>query len=78
MDELSLFLPLEHSVSDFTRLESLPEADLVLSCAGMPYVPREDFQGFWELILVSLRPGVSWRRTFSAIAMNGQKGPGRI
>lgn len=44
-------------IADLETLTALPAADLVLSCATLPFVRREAFEPLWTLIRGSLRPG---------------------
>jgi trans-aconitate methyltransferase len=44
-------------IADLETLEELPAADLVLSCATLPFVRREAFAPLWALIRASLQPG---------------------
>lgn len=50
-----------HAVSpatlDLETLESLPAADLILSCATLPFVRREAFDRLWAIVRDALRPG---------------------
>ena len=55
--ELGQVLPITHSTIDLAQITALPSADLVLSCATLPFVRREAFPTLWSIIRESLRPG---------------------
>ena len=44
-------------IADLGTLEALPAADLVLSCAPLPFVRQEAFTPLWETMREALRPG---------------------
>ena len=44
-------------IADLGTLEALPAADLVLSCATLPFVRQEAFTPLWETMREALRPG---------------------
>lgn len=49
--------PIRHRTVRLEELTELPEADLILSCATLSFVPREGFADLWQLLRNSLRPG---------------------
>lgn len=55
--ELARDLPITHTTTDLARIDSLPAADLVLSCATLPFVRRAVFPALWWTIRDVLRPG---------------------
>lgn len=44
-------------IADLETLEELPAADLILSCATLPFVRRESFGRLWQRMREALRPG---------------------
>lgn len=48
---------LKTQVSLFENLESLPECDLLNASFSLPFCPPAAWDGFWNLIRSSLRPG---------------------
>lgn len=55
--ELAHDLPIIHTTADLEHLSTLPAADLVLSCATLPFVRREAFEALWRVLRGALRPG---------------------
>ncbi|MDN6400963.1 MAG: methyltransferase, partial [Brachybacterium sp.] len=41
---------------DLAEISVLPGADLVLSCASLPFLPRDSFDGLWNILVTALRP----------------------
>lgn len=54
--ELADELPVHPGIVDLADLEVLPETDLLLACASLPFVPRESFGLLWRRMLEALRP----------------------
>lgn len=54
---LARSLPIIHTTADLAQVEAFPAADLVVSCATLPFVRRDEFSALWGRILDSLRPG---------------------
>ena len=44
-------------IADLETLDALPAADLILSCATLPFLRREAFGPLWRLVREALRPG---------------------
>lgn len=57
MAELAAERPVQHETLDLASITALPAADLILSCATLPFVPRNHFDGLWQTMLEALRPG---------------------
>ena len=55
--ELARSLPISHTTADLAQIETFPAVDLVLSCATLPFVRRDEFPALWRRILDSLRLG---------------------
>lgn len=56
LDALAAELPVHPEIIDLTRIAALPEADLVLSCAALPFLPRDGFDRLWSALTAALRP----------------------
>ncbi|MGP9536604.1 class I SAM-dependent methyltransferase [Brachybacterium sp. AOP43-C2-M15] len=56
MAALSAERPIHHRTADLAQLRELPPADLLLSCATLPFVPRPAFDALWSTIREALRP----------------------
>lgn len=54
---LSARLPIHHTRADLAQLRELPPADLLLSCATLPFVPEPAFAAVWARMREALRPG---------------------
>lgn len=48
---------IQHRTVRLEELTELPDADLVLSCATLSFVPRVGFAELWQVVRNSLRPG---------------------
>lgn len=57
LEELAAALPVHPEITDLTQIPALPEADLVLSCAALPFVRRTGFDHLWDQLTQALRPG---------------------
>ncbi|MGP5089506.1 class I SAM-dependent methyltransferase [Brachybacterium tyrofermentans] len=55
--ELAAELPVQHETLDLASITALPATDLILSCATLPFVPREHFHGLWQAMREALRAG---------------------
>ena len=44
-------------LAELETVEELPAAELILSCATLPFVRREAFAALWETVRAALRPG---------------------
>lgn len=55
--ELARSLPISHKTTDLAQVEAFPAADLVISCATLPFVRRDAFPVLWNRIRDALRPG---------------------
>lgn len=49
--------PIQHRTVRLEELTALPDADLILSCATLSFVPRAGFAVVWQLLRDALRPG---------------------
>jgi len=49
--------PIQHRTVRLEELTELPDADVILSCATLPFVPRAGFADLWQLIRDALRRG---------------------
>ncbi|MGO1924720.1 MAG: hypothetical protein ACTH1T_03705, partial [Brachybacterium tyrofermentans] len=56
MAALSAQLPIHHTSVDLAQLRELPPADLLLSCATLPFVPQPAFGALWSRMRAALRP----------------------
>lgn len=56
MAAMSARLPIVHTTVDLAKQLALPDADLVLACATLPFVPRAAFDRLWTTVRASLRP----------------------
>jgi SAM-dependent methyltransferase len=54
--ELAAELPVRSAIVDLAEIRTLPGADLILSCAALPFVPRASFDGLWHAAVQALRP----------------------
>lgn len=54
--ELAADLPVHPEIVDLAEISVLPGADLVLSCASLPFLPRDSFDGLWNILVTALRP----------------------
>ena len=50
-------LPVLPAITDLSTISSLPDCDLLLACAALPFVPRRAFDALWDIMLAALRPG---------------------
>ncbi|UVY85375.1 class I SAM-dependent methyltransferase [Brachybacterium sp. NBEC-018] len=57
LDALAQTLPIQVLIQRLQELKHLPDADLVLSCAALPFVPRSHWDALWARAVGSLRPG---------------------
>lgn len=57
MQALAENYPIHHRTVRLEELTALPDADLILSCATLSFVPRAAFENLWHLMRASLRPG---------------------
>ncbi|AXK47209.1 class I SAM-dependent methyltransferase [Brachybacterium saurashtrense] len=57
MARLARTLPIRHTTADLAQIDVLPAADLILSCATLPFVPRTAFSTVWSTVRDALRPG---------------------
>ena len=55
--ELAAEQPVLPTAADLAEITSLPDADLLLSCATLPFIPRESFERLWSLMMEVLLPG---------------------
>lgn len=54
---LAAELPVLPETVDIAEITSLPDADLLLSCASLPFIPRTAFDRLWSLMTGALLPG---------------------
>ena len=57
MGDLATALPITHTTRELEQITALPAADLILSCATLPFVRRTRFTALWERTRSALRPG---------------------
>ncbi|MDN5687366.1 MAG: methyltransferase [Brachybacterium sp.] len=56
MAALSADLPVHHRTTELAQLRELPPADLILSCATLPFVQQPAFDALWSRMRYSLLP----------------------
>lgn len=57
LDELGTSHGVRAVITELETVEKLPAAELILSCATLPFVRREAFAALWETVRAALRPG---------------------
>lgn len=57
MAQLATIGRVRHRTGLIEEWDPLPEADMILANASLPFVPREHFWAVWQRIRTSLRPG---------------------
>ncbi|HEX7352831.1 class I SAM-dependent methyltransferase [Brachybacterium sp.] len=56
LEALAAELPVHPRHVDLAEIRALPDADLILACASMPFIRRDAFDRLWRAVLGALRP----------------------